>query len=1738
MKTIKLSSDSRRETVRTVVDGKHIVVEIFDRDAAAEDVRKAISRASNLGVECVLKEVKDSATLAAAACIAQGRPHIALLEDVHIEGFVREIFGNKIPPKKAAELFANVALALDDLHRSGLIHGSLSPNSIAVTDSDEPEVLLFDVGAPVECVEKIVFAAPEMTGRIQRRVDKRSDLYALGATLFGFLAGVAPFSPESDLTTVIHSVIAKPPPPLPAEVPAILTTIVLKLLEKDPDRRYQTAIAVHTDLLRFSRMENAMEFEPCVDTPDVLRPPRRLHGRERELSEFVSAVDEARKGEPAFVTISGSAGQGTTTLFKALCRRRGQCRSAIFGSGKFEQLAGENRPYGALCTALNESLEALRSEKGPRAPSKRKSFAEAIRPHRELLSRFLPALGSLFRGEQVDAPAFVDETGEGAHERIVTAFLALLRSIASPEKPVVLFLDGAQWADGATFQLISDLLLSEDGFERFWVISLSFRPEQIGLDHPLRTLIERMSTARHVQKRSIALGALSPNLVAGIVGEMLQEAPDSERIVELSEAIHQTAHTPFEVVQIMLHANRTGVLWFERKDFEWKWSSAGGGLVSTIGSDSSQIAKKRIELLPEETKAAISVASLIGFKFTSSVLSEVLEREEAAVIRDLVPAIDSSLVIADVHFKGLFCFAHDRIQREASLLVPPEKENEIHASIGRTSLKEWHETRRPSDLFEALSHFNRVSGIMGEDARIELADLNISGSKESRAIAAVADADRFCQIARGIVGEPKKSKFPHEIVFKMLLESGQVELHLGHPERARDFQQELFEISAVADERAIALATLSKSLSMQGDHSGSFDGSIRALAELGVHLDLTPDPSKLEGDAAEVDEWLRRHGPLCEKEEAAISSRTELIREVLGSMVQGLWNFRPELAPRVAVSGALSSIRSGDWPDPLAQVFFGHIFGVLSGKRKRSIEICRDAVERARNPRYRITFARVVHVFTLEPLLPFSEAWAWCREGMEVAARCGDTLGESWCAACSALRLFFSGKHLGDVWGIQRDLQRTCDKAGNQVTIDICRAVGSAVDWLVGTGRVSDPWLGDLVATSFSNNIALAEFLICQAFLRLVLNDSSRVLSILDKAQPLLPFVVGTTSQSFFHVFRLIALCDRATEGEFDDAACDQEMSIVENLAGDCPEKFQPWFLFAKAISSRSKHPEQVVSLLDEADESAEKFSTKNARVLIALELHRWWMKGSHRRVQAMAENAWQSLVEWGIGRRAAVSVMEASRAVAPEIVKEPSRSQLMDVECLTKISDALGGEIDSDRLMRTLVRVLQRNAGAQTAVFAVPNLSGDGLEVTTIAPNPSSKPRIVALPISMAVSAEDMSVMVEVASTHKAIIESTENSSRMCMAFVHPTGRLEGVLLLKHQSLSGCFAEERVRMLRTISVQATNALENSRLFKAVQEKNARLEEIVAKKVERLKEEVAERIRAGEAAKKSAEEFARLFENSVDVITFNEVTFSEGPERRVIDNRVIKANQSFKRMAAKLKRGIAETPVEVAIETFASLEGKTLRSIEGIAISDADTRWTLEQVERLMLGPDSCISVDRVYDNGLAIEGYIYKIDETHFVASLKDVTEQRDLETQFQRSQKLEGLFTMAGGVAHDFSNMLQIIFGNMQLAQEHLPVEHPARPLLREADSAAKNAARLSHQLLAFSGGTTTQRVVVDVNVIARDMEALTRRIVTSRVVFRNELFPSRVAVTADQTQLQQIIMLAPLAHSFFRHFSPNKN
>ena len=552
-----------------------------------------------------------------------------ILEDCGGEPLKRRLARGALTLRESLQLALRLASILSDVHAAHIIHKDVNPHNILYEPARGVAKLIdFDIAtrlrsegsrfcSPTHLEGTLAYIAPEQTGRMNRALDHRADLYSFGVTLYELLTGILPHDSADPLELVHFHIAGRPVPPheVDARIPQPVSEIVCKLLAKAPEDRYQSALGIAADLAvcleQLEASDDVAAF--ALATQDVIsgfEPPQKLYGREAEVRALLGSFERVAKGRVETVLVAGHAGVGKTALvqelYEPVTRRRG-----YFAAGKFDQLR-RDIPFSGLVNALQDLVQQLLTESEDTLAHWRDAIQAAVAPNGGLLVNVLPAL-ELIIGPQ---PPVAQLDPVASQNRFNLAFQNFIKvfcqkySVDDPHAPLVMFLDDMQWADPASLALVT-MMLSAPTTEALLLIQ-AYRDEEVGTAHALRLAVEEQRE-RGVQIETIEVGPLAVNDIAQLVGAAMHEETSAAR--SLAQVMRdKTGGNPFFIRQFLETLYAQQLIVFEPQARAFRYDVAAINAAS-ITENVAELLARKLDKLPPLTRRALSLAAAIGNDF-------------------------------------------------------------------------------------------------------------------------------------------------------------------------------------------------------------------------------------------------------------------------------------------------------------------------------------------------------------------------------------------------------------------------------------------------------------------------------------------------------------------------------------------------------------------------------------------------------------------------------------------------------------------------------------------------------------------------------------------------------------------------------------------------------------------------------------------------------------------------------------------------------------------------------------------------------------------------------------------------------------------------------------------------------------------------------------------------------------------------------------------------------------------
>jgi hypothetical protein len=738
--------------------GYHLSEQLYESDNSR--VYRGYREADQLPV--VLKVLRDEYPLPAE--LARYTREYELLRALDVEGVIKaydlrhthqhapvlivEDFGgeslDRVLSRRRLTLTEFLALAirlvefLGQVHRQQVIHKDINPSNI-VWNPETGQLKYIDFGLATKLSREnpipknpetlegtLAYLSPEQTGRMNRSIDYRTDFYSLGVTFYELLTGQLPFDSHDPLE-VVHAHMARvprPPSDLDPAVPQMLSRIVLRLMAKTAEERYQSPKALKADLEECQRqlaangrIDNFVLGEG--DISDRFQIPERLYGREAPIQQLLAIFDHVAAGHSGLVLCLGEPGIGKSALIhevhKPIVARRGN-----FIGGKYDQFQ-RDIPYSALTQAFQEFVRQVLTESETHLARWREALLRGVGHNGQVIIDVIPEL-ELVIGPQPEVETL---PAVEAQNRFHYVFQNFVRAITGQGRPLVLFLDDLQWADVASLNLLK--ALTTDLENRYFLVIGAFRDTEVGAAHPLALALAEI-TQTQAALHTIRLGPLALNDVHVLITDTLRcPPPEAGSLAEL--VCEKTQGNAFFVNQFLKSLAEDRLLAFDSRQRAWRWDTEQIRARQVTDNVVLLMAGKILKL-PGEARRVLQLAACIGDQFDFETLTIIHEARPRATLDHLWPAVVEGLVLplddnyvliasAQEELPGVqsrFRFLHDRVQQAAYGLIPESDRQVIHLNIGRRLLATTLEAELDERLFDIVNHLNHGLGLMTDPA--------------------------------------------------------------------------------------------------------------------------------------------------------------------------------------------------------------------------------------------------------------------------------------------------------------------------------------------------------------------------------------------------------------------------------------------------------------------------------------------------------------------------------------------------------------------------------------------------------------------------------------------------------------------------------------------------------------------------------------------------------------------------------------------------------------------------------------------------------------------------------------------------------------------------------------------------------------------------------------------------------------------------------------------------------------
>ncbi len=1219
---------------------------------------------------------------------------------------------------------------LNDIHQKDLIHTDIRPDNI----SWDSNTTVLELTEPVTTEKqlssldraRLPYISPEQTGRMNRRVDYRTDFYSLGVVFYELLTGNPPCISEDPLE-IIHSHIAKKPLPiceLNSEVPIQISRIVMRLLEKNAEDRYQTAMGLRYDLKKCEELlakKGAIEAFELGDSDSIgiFQIPQKLYGRKDEIESLLNSFERISAGTAEIFLVAGYSGVGKSALVhevhKPITAKRG-----FFIEGKFDQYQ-RNIPYFAWGQAFSGLVSQLLMESDSRLDGWKVQILEAVGLNGKLIIDLIPNLEMVI-GPQPDVPEL---DGQAMQNRFNYAFQRFIKVIARPDHPLVVFLDDLQWIDTASLNFMASLL-SDPELAHFLVVG-AYRDNEVDEAHPLMLELANLQEAGINQER-MSLQPLLETDINALCAETLH-CPQAES-QPLAQLIYsKTGGNAFFSHQMLHSLNEERLLTFDHSKKQWQWDL--DELIKLDISDNViDLMIAKVRKLPAATQEILQLASCVGNQFDLSILTLLAHKPEQAVQAILQASLRENILIPD---KERYKFAHDRIQQAIYSLIDPDLRTHIQRRIGFSLIENTPPDEIDDKIFDIVNHLNQALDTLDkDDDRLLVAELNLKAGQKAKTAAAFVYAKEYIETALNLLGEDSWQN-QYDLTLSLHNENGYLAVLTGQFEQI-ETTYELIEANArnILDRNRIDMVRIEVE-NLQYNLPKALQMGLEALKDLGVDIPMQPSQIDYQSLKDRLVELLEERSEKKWTELPEMTDGTALaISALLASEMSTSFVSFPPIYTIVSYTNAILTLERGIGPwSPFAFVGVASV-EIFLADPESSVEVARQ----------HLLFAEEMRQIARELLEKPVTAPSWTKTTM-IMSFISVYIEPMEKAVDLTQATYRSGYQTGDMlygaYGINIFAINSFGAGMNLITYQ-----SQLLDYMnlfTRMGQVSAPtWLSIYVQTAqnfmegrpepqkllgdyFDEELWLPQALaLNDLFGRNMVSVNKLVLSYhFDVDHQLEDFIreaedvlVGGRAIYTVVTFYLYASLSKLRLAENQEpqeqqqtlSLIDSYLQLVKVWSGFVPSTFQHKYDLIAAEKARlTGDLEAALSHYEQAICGAQTNGFLHEEALGNELFARFWLeRDNHRLAGPLLDKAHLLYRKWGAMAKAEHLAQRYSEWMTQQTASAPAETELsteridenLDLDTILRASHKITGEIELNSLLANVMQLVIENAGAQ----------------------------------------------------------------------------------------------------------------------------------------------------------------------------------------------------------------------------------------------------------------------------------------------------------------------------------------------------------------------------------------------------------------------------------------------------------
>lgn len=1415
---------------------------------------------------------------------------------------IRSLFSTKkISIIAFLKISIKIATAIYAIHNTNLVHNVLTPDNIIINyDTGVVKIINFGEATILTKENKstnnfhlnkeyLPYTSPEQTGRMNRSIDYRTDFYSLGITLYELLLGLLPFSAEDELGLIYCHLAKQPTPPykIKGNIPKVISDLIMKLMEKIPENRYQSALGLKSDLeICLDKLEQNGRIDSFKlgknDFSGRFNIPQKLYGRELEIMRLMSTFDKVSQGDVEIITVSGYSGVGKSSIVneihKSVIKHRG-----FFAMGKNDQL-NHDVSYSALIQLFEKIIYQIISENKDEVEKWKLTIIKNLGFNSKVIINVIPSL-ELIIGPQAEVP---DLSPAEAQNRFNLTFKNFVKCFCSSEHPLVMFLDDMQWCDISTMKLLEALINDRD--TNYLMIIMTYRDNEVYGAHPLMLTLGSINQAGKTVN-NINLKPLEQSHITTLLMDTLH--CNSKKVEALSElCLKKTEGNPFFLSQFLQLLYADNLIWFEDSERLWNWD-LNSIYKADITDNVIELMIRKIRKLSPGVQEVLTLAACIGNSFDFKILSTVCKKTVSEIRALLEEALIEGLILIDKNannyasdkYTDIGChFLHDRIQQAAYDFIEETHRKSIHLELARLMLSSITTDKYEEHICDILNHFNIGLDLIYDSAeKANIATLELIAGKKAKKAIAYEFAYKYFKASMALL-DTSCWQTQYELTLSVYTEAAETAYLIGNFDEMLIISEFVKDMAKSTLDKVAIYKIIVQAYAAQGKINDAVNIATKFIKLLGANIPKKPGKLRIFTSLLLTKFALQGKNieDLCElplmKDE--YYSGILSILSLIGSI-----SYRTDVMfmSEILIQSIKFSLKYGNTPDSpffysgyglvscaLGDIETGYSFGKLA-----SILVDRLNVKEKKS---RVIFMNNAFIYHWKE--PLNDLLPQFKEGYQSGLEVGDYEFAAYNGFYYCNKSYYAGKNLEE---LEKELLHFISSIKNlkqepqlHLTAMMCQLVQNLIGknqhpmFLVGEVYNENTTLPIHFASEDNtavSSIYLIKLMLCYLFNNYEEGVKNGILTL--KYIESLQSTVAIPTYHFYYSLTQLALyneSDYKTKQTIMKNVTESEKKM-KKWAEHGPQNYQhKYYLIVAEKAKVQLNDVRAIEYYNLSIDVANKNSFIQDEALANELLAVYYLSKDNKKLARFyMECAHYAYTLWGASAKTLqlgekynallysdpeTSALKSKHNIIQSINSNvSSTSASLDIATIVKSSQVISGEIKLEELLKKLIYILHENSGAQKVVF----IMKQNEDFKVVAQGHSEEDIILVMQdynindydlipkkiINYVIHSKQSLIIDNSASQENYIgdpyIAQYRPKSLLCMPIINKT-ELIGILYLENNLIEGAFTKSKIEILMLLSAQLAISIDNAYMYQNLEILNGSLEQKVQKRTIELKE--------------------------------------------------------------------------------------------------------------------------------------------------------------------------------------------------------------------------------------------------------------------------------------------------------------